>query len=403
LQVSVSGLGYIGLPTAGLLARSGYIVNGVDTNPIVLESIKLGKPNIVEPDLEALINEAYNGGRLTLTLQPVPADIFLITVPTPFIAETGGLPIADLQYVNSAALAIAKVLKKGDLVILESTSPVGTTESMWRLLSEESCINPEDFSVAYCPERLLPGNTIQELQCNNRIVGGVNPYSSAHAADFYASFCQGQVLQTDARTAELVKLAENSYRDVNIAFANELSLICDHLDIDVYEAIALTNHHPRVNVLKPGCGVGGHCISVDPWFLAAAAPHCSALIQTARKVNSLKVKWVIDQILERISHFHLSINRPIRLGVLGLSFKPDINDLRESPALEIATSLLAKGIDLIVCEPNLQDHPSIKLHELNYVLEHSDILVFLVAHTSFTGIDLTGRQVLDFCGVTDSN
>jgi UDP-N-acetyl-D-mannosaminuronic acid dehydrogenase len=272
---------------------------------------------------------------------------------------------------------------------------------MARVITEVSGLNSEQVHMAYCPERVLPGRILQELISNDRVIGGLTPAAAEAGQVFYATFCQGRLLATTARTAELVKLTENSFRDVNIAFANELSLVCDRLGINVRELIALANHHPRVNVLQPGCGVGGHCIAVDPWFIAAAAPDCTPLIQTARRVNDGKSCWVIDQVKDRAATLEAQLGRPARIGCLGLAFKPDVDDLRESPALHITTELLVTGLEVLACEPNLHDHPTIRLHTLDHVLAEADLLVFLVAHTPFRGLDLHDRHVFDLCGVTE--
>ena len=397
----IVGLGYIGLPTAAVLARSGHRVIGVDVDHHVVSTVNLGCIHIVEPDLDQSVADAVASGSLVAQLTPAPADVFLIAVPTPVLNDVNGLPYPNIDYVLAAARAIAPVLTPGNLILLESTSPVGTTERVAKVIADESGLNSEQLHIAYCPERVLPGRILQELISNDRVIGGLTPAAAEAGRAFYSSFCQGELLVTTARTAELVKLTENSFRDVNIAFANEISLVCDHLDINVRELIRLANHHPRVNVLQPGCGVGGHCIAVDPWFLAAAAPHCTPLIQSARRVNDGKSCWVIEQVQARASALEVQLGRPARIGCLGLAFKPDVDDLRESPALQITTELLFAGLHVLVCEPNLADHPSIKLHGLEQVLAEADLLVFLVAHSSFKDIDLSGRTVFDLCGVTE--
>ena len=397
----VLGLGYIGLPTSALLARSGHRVIGVDVNAQVVATVNQGQIHIVEPDLDKAVADAVASGALSAQLTPAPADVFLIAVPTPFRNDVDGIPQPNIDYVLAAARAIAPVLRPGNLVLLESTSPVGTTEMFGEEIFKISGLNNEQLNIAYCPERVLPGRILQELISNDRVIGGLTPSASLAGRAFYSTFCEGEFLTTTSRTAELVKLTENSFRDVNIAFANELSLICDHLGINTRELIRLANYHPRVNVLQPGCGVGGHCIAVDPWFIAAAAPHCSPLIQTARHVNDRKTSWVVEQTLARAAALEGQLGRTARIGCLGLAFKPDVDDLRESPALVITTELLVAGLDVLACEPNLNDHPTIKLHSLEQVLSEADLLVFLVAHSSFTGLDLTSREVFDLCGVTE--
>ena len=396
----VVGLGYIGLPTAAVLAKAGHRVIGVDVNDQVVSTVNAGRIHIVEPDLDLAVAESVAAGSLSARVTPVSADVFLIAVPTPFRSGADGIPQPNVDYVLAAARAIAPVLRPGNLVLVESTSPVGTTEQVAQVIAEVSTLSSEQLHIAYCPERVLPGRILQELISNDRVIGGLTTAAAGAGKAFYASFCQGELLSTTARTAELVKLTENSFRDVNIAFANELSLVCDHLDINVRELIHLANHHPRVNVLQPSCGVGGHCIAVDPWFVAAAAPHCTPLIQAARRVNDGKSRWVIEQVQARAVALEDQLGRPARIGCLGLAFKPDVDDLRESPALHITTELLVAGLDVLACEPNLSDHSTIKLYALEQVLAEADLLVFLVAHSPFKGLDLTGRVVFDLCGVT---
>jgi UDP-N-acetyl-D-mannosaminuronic acid dehydrogenase len=399
----ILGLGYIGLPTAAVLARTGHRVIGVDVNAQVVSTVNEGRIHIVEPDLDQAVAAAVASGALSAQLTPALADVFLIAVPTPFRSGADGIPQPNIDYVLAAARAIAPALRPGNLVLLESTSPVGTTEQVAQVIAEESGLGSEQLHIAYCPERVLPGRILQELISNDRVIGGLTPAAAQAGLAFYASFCQGELLATAARTAELVKLTENSFRDVNIAFANELSLVCDHLGINVRELIRLANHHPRVNVLQPGCGVGGHCIAVDPWFIAAAAPHSTPLIQAARRVNDGKSRWVIEQVQARAAALEDQLGRPARTGCLGLAFKPDVDDLRESPALHITTELLVAGLDVLACEPNLSDHPTIKLHTLEQVLAEADLLVFLVAHSPFKGLNLSGRAVFDLCGVTEQD
>ena len=397
----VVGLGYIGLPTAAVLARAGHRVIGVDVNAQVVETVNRGRIHIAEPDLDHAVAAVVDSGALSAQLYSAPAGVFLIAVPTPFRSAVDGIPHPNIDYVLAAARAIAPVLRPGNLVLLESTSPVGTTEKLGQVILEECGLTSEQIHIAYCPERVLPGRILQELISNDRVIGGLTPEAADAGQAFYSSFCQGELLLTTARTAELVKLTENSFRDVNIAFANELSLVCDHFDINVRELIRLANHHPRVNVLQPGCGVGGHCIAVDPWFIAAAAPHCTPLIQTARRVNDGKSHWVIEQVQAHAVALENQLGRPARIGCLGLAFKPDVDDLRESPALQITTELVVAGLNVLACEPNLYGHPTIKLHSIEQVLIGADLLVFLVAHSPFKGLDLTGRAVFDLCGVTE--
>lgn len=396
------GLGYIGLPTATVLAHAGLRVIGVDVNTRVVETVNRGCIHIVEPGLDQAVADAVASGSLTAQLTPSPADVFLIAVPTPFRMGVDVIPQPNIDAVLAAARAVATVWSPGSLVVIESTSPVGTTEQVAEVIAEASGCNVEQVLVAYCPERVLPGRILHELISNDRVIGGLSPAAAEAGKSFYASFCKGQLLTTTARTAELVKLTENAFRDVNIAFANELSLVCDQLSIDVWELIRLANHHPRVHVLQPGCGVGGHCIAVDPWFIAAEAPDHTPLIQAARRVNDGKSAWVIQQVQTRAALLEERLGRPPRIGCLGLAFKPDVDDLRESPALHITTQLLVAGFDVMACEPNLSEHPTLRLHALEEVLASADLLVLLVAHAPFRGLELGGREVFDLCGVNSS-
>lgn len=404
--VCVVGLGYIGLPTAALLAARGRLVHGVDIRPDVAQALNAGAVLIHEPGLAAAAREAVASGRLQAGLAPVEADIFILALPTPF--TEGKKP--DLSYVRAGVAEIAPFLRAGNLLILESTSPVGTTENIcqWLHESRPDLVIPgqpggggEQIYVAHCPERVLPGRILHELVANDRIVGGVDRASTQKIAAFYKTFAQGTVFETDARTAELVKLAENSFRDVNIAFANELSIICAKLGIDVREAIALANRHPRVNILNPGIGVGGHCISVDPWFIVEAAPKDARLIRAAREVNDYKADWVYGQIAKAASAFA----QPA-IACFGLAFKPDIDDLRESPAVRIVEKLAAnKDCRLLVVEPyldtlpdKLKAYPNVSLAQAKQALEQCDLCVFLVAHKQFKSLELNAfsdKVVLD--------
>ena len=397
----IVGLGYIGLPTAALLAQVGHRVIGVDINSEVVDAVNQGHIISVEPGLAKAVSDAVASASLVAQITPVPADVFLIAVPTPLIEGDYVIPKPNIEYVLAAARAIASVILPGNLVLLESTSPVGTSEKLADLINELSGLNTDDIHIAYCPERVLPGRILQELVSNDRVIGGLTPFAALAGKKFYSTFCQGELIISNARTAELVKLTENSYRDVNIAFSNELSLVCDQLAINVRELIQLANHHPRVNILQPGCGVGGHCIAVDPWFIAAEAPECTPLIQTARRVNNNKSRWVIEQVKARASAMKDQLGRPTRIGCLGLAFKPDVDDLRESPALLIATELMKTNLEILACEPNISDHPTIQLHSTEQVLADADLLVFLVGHSAFKGLNLIGREVFDICGVTE--
>ena len=397
----VVGLGYIGLPTAAILASSGYEVVGVDIDQAVVHTINSGRVHIIEPDLDQAVASAICSGSLRASTEPVEADIFVIAVPTPFKSTSSLIPEPDLKYVLSAVSSVSKYIRQGNLLIVESTCPVGTTLRVRKELEGFLGFDPELLHIAYCPERVLPGKIMSELISNDRVVGGLTPEASTRARDFYASFSTGMVYKTTAEAAELIKLTENSFRDVNIAFANELSIVCDELDIDTYEVIRLANKHPRVNILNPGCGVGGHCIAVDPWFIAHAIPDKTHLIQAARKVNLGKQTWVEDKILSQVKSLESRMDRKPIVGLFGLTFKPDIDDLRESPALHIAQAIIDKHghASTLVCEPNISELDDIKLHDLEYVSDNADILVFLVSHSAFMDLDLTTKNIIDFCGL----
>ncbi|ODM31901.1 UDP-N-acetyl-D-mannosaminuronic acid dehydrogenase [Marinobacter adhaerens] len=403
-RISVVGLGYIGLPTAAVIASRRCEVIGLDVSPKVVDTINRGDIHIVEPDLDMIVHAAVKEGYLRATLNPEPADAFLIAVPTPFKAEDGKEHVPDLKYIESAAKAIAPVLEKGNLVILESTSPVGATERMaeWLAEARPDLVFPQtggeasDIRIAHCPERVLPGHVIRELVSNDRVIGGMTPKCSDAAAELYSLFVEGECVKTTARTAEMAKLTENSFRDVNIAFANELSLICDRLEIDVWELIELANRHPRVNILKPGPGVGGHCIAVDPWFIVSETPEQARLIRTAREVNDGKPQWVIEKVKSALGDF--LVKNPgrtasdVSVAVFGLAFKPDIDDLRESPSLAIAEQLHGElPQPLLLVEPNIQEVPGslegCSLVTAEAAIDQADICVILVAHKQFRGLD----------------
>jgi UDP-N-acetyl-D-mannosaminuronic acid dehydrogenase len=394
-SVSMIGLGYIGLPTAAVIASRGVDVIGVDVNVQAVETINSGRIHIVEPDLDALVHEVVRQGKLRATTQAEQADAYLIAVPTPFKDDHK----PDLDYVEAAARSVAKVLKKGDLVILESTSPVGTTEQLATWMAEDrpdlsfpqQAGGTADINVAYCPERVLPGKVIQELVDNDRVIGGMTETCAKRAQSLYRIFVRGECLITNARTAEMCKLTENSFRDVNIAFANELSLICDELSINVWDLVRLANRHPRVNILQPGPGVGGHCIAVDPWFIVDSAPDSARIIRTARLVNDSKPEFVIGKVLDAARN----LSNPV-IACLGLAFKPDIDDLRESPALEITKVLAEKGLGRIIAvEPNIDTLPAalsgqVELMDLEEACALADIIVILVDHRQFLQVDWSG-------------
>jgi UDP-N-acetyl-D-mannosaminuronic acid dehydrogenase len=398
--VCVVGLGYIGLPTAALLASNGYDVVGVDLNAHAVETINQGRIHIVEPDLDAFVRSAVAAQRLKAFTTPQAGDIYMICVPTPF-HEDGAIPRPNIDYVLAATRSIAPFVKAGDLVILESTSPVGTTQAMADVLAA-SGVDVATIHVAYCPERVLPGKIMTELVENDRVVGGLTPAATQAVSVFYKTFVHGSVLETDAKTAEMCKLTENSFRDVNIAFANELSMICDKEGIDVWNLIRLANRHPRVNILQPGAGVGGHCIAVDPWFIVSRNPETARLIRTGREVNNSKTDWVIDRIKIAVADASARLGRKPRVACLGLAFKPDIDDLRESPAMHVAQALASAGYDVVAVEPNIESHESLALVPLEQALQTADVFAVLVKHRQFLDRDnqrtLVETKALDFCG-----
>lgn len=414
--ISVIGLGYIGLPTAAMFASKKKKVIGVDVNQHAVDTINRGEIHIVEPALDMIVHAAVSEGYLKATLTPEPADAFLIAVPTPFKKSNSEIPEPDLRYIEAAAKAIAPVLKKGDLVILESTSPVGATEQMAAWLAEvrtdltfpQTHSDEADINVAHCPERVLPGHVVHELVENDRVIGGMSSRCSKKAVDLYKIFVKGECVITNARTAEMAKLTENSCRDVQIAFANELSIICDTLDIDVWELISLANRHPRINILQPGPGVGGHCIAVDPWFIVSKTPEQSQMIHTARKVNDSKPEWVINKVKLAIADF-LQANptkskKDITIACYGLAFKPDIDDLRESPALNITKKIANIHIgNVLAIEPNInilpEQNSKIKLCETNYAMKNADIHVLLVEHKEFKNEVINSKYLIDTKGI----
>lgn len=399
--VCVVGLGYIGLPTAALLASNDYNVVGVDLSHHVVDTINQGRIHIVEPDLDAYVRSAVTAGKLRAYTKPEKADIYLICVPTPF-HPGGEIPQPNIDYVLAATRSIADLLKAGDMVILESTSPVGTTKRMGEALQAVG-VDISSLYLAYCPERVLPGRIMIELVENDRVVGGLTPEATGLVSAFYRSFVHGEVLECDAATAEMCKLTENSYRDVNIAFANELSLLCANSGINVTRLIELANRHPRVNILQPGTGVGGHCIAVDPWFIVASDPANARLIRTAREVNNYKTEWVIEQIKIAANAVSGAVANKPKIACLGLAFKPDIDDLRESPAVHVASTLQSQGYDVIAVEPNIERHESFTLATLENALNDADVIAVLVKHRQFLLAARSGafggKTVLDFCGI----
>lgn len=397
-SVVMVGLGYIGLPTAALIAQNKTSVHGVDINPKVVETINQGKIHIVEPELDVAVATAVKEGFLKADTRPVEADTYLIVVPTPFKGKNE----PDISFVEAATRAILPLLKEKDLYIIESTSPIGTTEKMMNLIYTERPELKDKLYIAYCPERVLPGNVMYELVHNDRVIGGVDEKSTEKAIAFYRDFIKGDLHKTNARTAEMCKLVENSSRDVQIAFANELSLICDKADINVWELIKLANKHPRVNILQPGCGVGGHCIAVDPYFIVADYPMESQIIGKAREINNYKSFWCAEKVQTAKLEFELKHGRKPSIALMGLAFKPNIDDLRESPAKYIAQKVLqnANNEAYYIVEPNIETHTVFKLTNYIEAIDKADIIVFLVAHNEFKELNIAeSKVVLDFCGI----
>jgi UDP-N-acetyl-D-mannosaminuronic acid dehydrogenase len=397
-KVTMIGLGYIGLPTAALLAKYKVKVHGVDINQKVVDTINRGEIHIVEPDLHDYVKSAVENGYLKADTKPVKSDVYVIVVPTPFKGDHE----PDISYVESATKAILPLLKENDLYIIESTSPVGTTEKMRDLIYAERPELKDKLYMAYCPERVLPGNVMYELENNDRVIGGVDEKSTVLAVNFYKTFVKAEIHQTNARTAEMCKLTENSSRDVQIAFANELSIICDKAGINVWKLIELANKHPRVNILQPGCGVGGHCIAVDPYFIVSDYPLEAKIIGGAREVNNYKSFWVVEKIQNAKLKFELEHGHKPKVALMGLAFKADIDDLRESPAKYIAQKVMQSENDgnTMIVEPNIKEHSVYKLTDYNKAYEEADIIAFLVSHKEFKALDYKeDKIILDFSGV----
>lgn len=417
--ISIIGLGYIGLPTAAMFALRKKKVIGVDVNQHTVDTINRGEIHIVEPDLDIIVRSAVTAGYLKAVVTPEPADAFLIAVPTPFKKNDSEIPEPDLSYIEAAAKSIAPVLKKGDLVILESTSPVGTTEQLAQWLGAlrtdltfpQSHGEESDINVAHCPERVLPGHVVKELVQNDRVIGGMSPKCSEKAIELYKIFVEGECVSTNVRTAEMAKLTENSCRDVQIAFANELSIICDKLDINVWELISLANRHPRVTILQPGPGVGGHCIAVDPWFIVSKTPEAANLIRVARTVNDKKPEWVFSKIKEKINDIKNTDKTKslsdICVACFGLAFKANIDDLRESPAMKVAQLIADYHVGKVVAvEPNIKkfEHEKIALISIEHAITISDIIVILVDHDEFKEIKyFSNCSVIDTKGIWNDN
>ncbi len=398
MNVCFMGLGYIGLPTAIIAAKHGIKVAGVDINPKVVDTINQGRIHIVEPGLQALCEEVVKNGMLTAYTAPVESDAYFIVVPTPFKGDHE----PDISYVQAATEAVLPLLKAGDLYVIESTSPVGTTDKMRDLIFSKRPELKDQIYIAYCPERVLPGNVIHELVHNDRVIGGIDEKSTRKAMEFYGSFVQGELHMTNAKTAEMCKLTENSSRDVQIAFANELSLICDKAGINVWELIRLANKHPRVNILWPGCGVGGHCIAVDPYFITAEFPVESQIIAKAREINNYKSVWCAEKVHNEMLKFELKNGRKPVVAMMGLAFKPNIDDLRESPAKYIVAQVMesCNNADILIVEPNVPEHKVFKLTNYQEAFDRADIVVYLVAHDEFKTLqEDNSKIVLDFCGI----
>ena len=399
MKACFMGLGYIGLPTAIISSQHGINVCGVDINPKVVEKTNRGELHIVEPGLQDLLKKAVDSKSLVASTTPVESDVYLIVVPTPFKAKHE----PDISYVESATKTVIPFLKEGDLFVIESTSPVGTTEKMAELIFAERPELKGRIHIAYCPERVLPGNVIFELVNNDRVIGGIDDASADAAAEFYGKFVTGQLHKTNCRTAEMCKLVENSSRDVQIAFANELSMICEKAGINVWELISLANKHPRVNILQPGCGVGGHCIAVDPYFISSAFPNEAKIIAQARNINNYKSEWCVEKAKNAILSFQLKNCKKPQVALMGLAFKPNIDDLRESPAMKIAKRLFTEMHDVKfnIVEPNISSHPDFDIVDFQTAFEQSDIVVYLTAHKQFFMLpqEANDKLILDFCGV----
>jgi UDP-N-acetyl-D-mannosaminuronic acid dehydrogenase len=395
LKVVMMGLGYIGLPTAALIASRGIKVQGIDVNQSVVDTINEGKIHIVEPALDGLVRHVVERGLLKASTTVETADVYLIAVPTPFKGDYE----PDLKYVESATRMILPNLKEGNLFIIESTSPVGTTDKMAKIIFKQRPELKGKLNIAYCPERVLPGKVIYELEHNDRVIGGLDEKSTKAAQNFYRHFVKGELHATNAKTAEMCKLVENSSRDVQIAFANELSMICDKAEINVWELIKLANKHPRVNILQPGTGVGGHCIAVDPWFIVSAFQKEAVIIRNAREINNYKTEWVIEKIKSTALQFELDNNRKPIIALMGLAFKPDIDDLRESPAILVADTLLSENkYNLLLVEPNLEKSVKYDLTDYEELNGKADVIIYLVAHKEFKGFKTEAIE-LDFCGI----
>lgn len=399
----VIGLGYIGLPTSIIAASAGFQIIGVDTNLEIVNSLNKGIIHIVEPNLEEAFHKILVRKLFKAQIKPEFADIFIIAVPTPFNKGNNSHPTPNINYVLDAVESIIPFLRKDNLILLESTSPVGTTEEIANKIFSQTNLKRNELKIAYCPERVLPGNILNEIKSNDRVIGGININSAIAAKEFYSKFSFGEYNLTNSKTAELVKLTENSYRDVNIAFANELSMICSEFDIDPQCLIKIANCHPRVDILKPGPGVGGHCIAVDPWFIVSKTPNLSTLIRTAREVNIKKTKWVIEKIKSSAAIFESKNERKPLIGCFGVTFKPDVDDIRESAAIKIIKELDSQNFNIICCDPLVKNLEGLRFASYHQLINTCDICVFLVAHTKFKNLKIKKSQFLDFCGVAANN
>lgn len=398
MKACFMGLGYIGLPTSIIAAKNGIQILGVDINPKVVEKTNAGELHIIEPGMEEILKEVVMSGMFRASTKPEVCDAYFMVVPTPF----KGNHEPDISYVEAATRSVIPYLKEGDLYVIESTSPVGTTELMASIIYAERPELEGQIYIAYCPERVLPGNVIYELIHNDRVIGGLNPESTEKAINFYSQFVRGVLHKTNARTAEMCKLTENSSRDVQIAFANELSMICDKANINVWELINLANKHPRVNILQPGCGVGGHCIAVDPYFITAEFPAESQLIGKAREINNYKSFWCAEKVKNAMLEYELKNHRKPIVAMMGLAFKPNIDDLRESPAKYVTTKVMqnCNNATIFVVEPNVKEHNVFKLTDYEEAYDKADIVVFMVAHDLFTSLPYRkDKVILDFCGI----
>ena len=398
MKACFMGLGYIGLPTSIIAAKNGIQILGVDINPKVVEKTNAGELHIIEPGMEEILKEVVMSGMFRASTIPEVCDAYFMVVPTPF----KGNHEPDISYVEAATRSVIPYLKEGDLYVIESTSPVGTTELMASIIYAERPELEGQIYIAYCPERVLPGNVIYELIHNDRVIGGLNPESTEKAINFYSQFVRGVLHKTNARTAEMCKLTENSSRDVQIAFANELSMICDKANINVWELINLANKHPRVNILQPGCGVGGHCIAVDPYFITAEFPAESQLIGKAREINNYKSFWCAEKVKNAMLEYELKNHRKPIVAMMGLAFKPNIDDLRESPAKYVPTKVMqnCNNATIFVVEPNVKEHNVFKLTDYEEAYDKADIVVFMVAHDLFTSLPYRkDKVILDFCGI----